>query len=459
VAPAPARRQASCRAAELELVFGIDEGQAMVPGRRIALDSEASNVARCARTRQEILRREATMGPNPNHIPGAVPSASALFAPFDVGESLPGVMSIQSPQRDAHGERERLIFRTLCAYGAIGLHNARAYKLLGEPLGALQQAQDELGHKNALLEQAWLQQQQEASFTDPLAHLRNRRFLMAHIEDEVALTLRRFERQQRQSASDPSPDHDLVFYMLDIDHFKSVNDRNGHAAGDAVLVETARRLRSAIRETDFLIRWGGEEFLIVARATNAHEGAVVAERLRAVVAQTPFDVGDDKTLAITGSLGFACLPFHGSNPRRVDWSTITRLADQALYPAKTSGRNCWTGVDARVAPRDREHFERICRDLADRRGGRRGRSAALLAPRHSIARSSSVAASGSPMKYLSSARANTAPASSTSRKRVKQECSFRSSGVPKTACADRSLSPSTSSTRARRRTPRIGCAR
>jgi len=345
----------------IELAFGIDEGQPMVPGRRIPMDREVSNVARCARTRQEILRQEAPEGFNPNHIPGTFRSASALYAPLVVGDSLLGVMSIQSPKAHVYGERERLIFRTLCAYGAIGLHNSRAYKLLGETLGELQLAQDELARKNGLLEQAYLQQQ-EASFTDPLTQLRNRRFLMAHIEDEIALTLRRFERQQRQPSGDPTLDHDLVFYMLDIDFFKSVNDQHGHAAGDAVLVEMARRLRSVIRETDFLIRWGGEEFLLVARATHAGEGAVLAERLRGVVAEQPFEIGDGKSLPVTCSIGFASFPFYADEPRLASWSEVTRLADQALYVAKEGGRNRWAGIEARDAARDRAHFEQICRD-------------------------------------------------------------------------------------------------
>ena len=348
-------------AATIELAFGIDEGQPMTPGRRIAMDSQSSNVARCARTRGEILRREAPAGFNPNHIPGTVRSASALYAPLVVGDSLLGVMSIQSPQADVYGERELLIFRTLCAYGAIGLHNSRAYKLLGATLGELQHAQQELAHKNALLQQAYLQQQ-EASFTDPLTQLRNRRFLMAHIEDEIALTLRRFERAQRHPASDAAPDHDLVFYMLDIDFFKSVNDQHGHAAGDAVLVETARRLRSAIRESDFLIRWGGEEFLLVARATHAGEGAVLAERLRCAVAEQAFEIGDGKALPVTCSVGFASFPFCAAQPRLATWSEVTRIADQALYVAKQDGRNRWAGIEAAHPPRDRAHFEQICRD-------------------------------------------------------------------------------------------------
>ena len=345
----------------LEMVFGISEGRLIPRGRKIPLDREVSNVARCARTRQEILRHEAPEGFNPNHVPGTFRTASALYAPLVVGDSLLGVMSIQSPRAHAYGERERLIFRTLCAYGAVGLHNSRAYKLLGETLGELQVAQDELARKNELLELAYLQQQ-EASFTDPLTQLRNRRFLMAHIEDEIALTLRRFERQQRQPSGEPTLDHDLVFYMLDIDFFKSVNDHFGHAAGDAVLVEMARRLHSVIRETDFLIRWGGEEFLLVARATHAGEGAVLAERLRGVVAEQAFDIGDGKSLPVTCSVGFASFPFYAGEPRLANWSEVTRLADQALYVAKEGGRNRWAGIEAAGAPRDRAHFEQICRD-------------------------------------------------------------------------------------------------
>jgi diguanylate cyclase (GGDEF)-like protein len=345
----------------LELVFGIDQGKAMAPGRRLAMDHEHSNIVRCARAREEILLREATPGFNPNHMAGTIPSASALFAPLVVGDSLLGVMSIQSPKPQAYGERERLIFRTLCAYGAIGLHNSRAYKLLGKTLGELQLAQDELARKNALLELAW-RQQQEASFTDPLTQLRNRRFLMAHVEDEIALTLRRFERPQRRQAGETVHDHDLVFYMLDIDYFKAVNDQHGHAAGDAVLVEMARRLRGVIRESDFLIRWGGEEFLLVARATHAGDATVLAGRLRAVVTGQPFDLGDGKALAITCSIGFASFPFYAEEPRLASWSEVTRLADQALYLAKQEGRDRWIGVEARSAPTDRASFEQICGD-------------------------------------------------------------------------------------------------
>jgi predicted signal transduction protein with EAL and GGDEF domain len=89
---------------------------------------------------------------------------------------------------------------------------------------------------------------------------------------------------------------------------------------------------------------------------------VLAERLRAVVAEAPFDLGDAKSLVVTCSIGFASFPFCAPEPRLASWSEVTRLADQALYLAKEEGRNRWIGVEARTAPRDRAHFEQICRD-------------------------------------------------------------------------------------------------
>lgn len=291
----------------MRLAFGVDHGQPILAERRIALDNPSSNVARCARTLEEIVRREAAPGFNPNHVPGTIPSSSALFAPLIVGDHLLGVMSIQSPRADVDAERERLIFRTLCAYGAIGLHNARACKRPGAALGELHVARDELASKNKSLEVAYLQQQ--ASFTDPLTLLRNRRFLMEHIEDEGTLTLRRFERQQRQAAAELVPDHDLALFMIDVDHFKDVNDIHGHAARDTILRGIAQRLHGVVRETDFPIRRGGEEFLLVARATHADEGPVLAERLRCSVAAQPFDLGGGQSLTSTCSIGFASYPF------------------------------------------------------------------------------------------------------------------------------------------------------
>jgi putative methionine-R-sulfoxide reductase with GAF domain len=141
----------------LDCVFGIEEGKPL-PALRVNLAHPSANVARCARERSEIIRDRAATGFNPNHIPGTLPSSSALFAPLQVGSRLLGVMSIQSPHAQAYAERERLIFRTLCAYGAIALDNASAYRQLEASHKALGEAQAQLVEKNRELKNAYNEQ-------------------------------------------------------------------------------------------------------------------------------------------------------------------------------------------------------------------------------------------------------------------------------------------------------------
>jgi diguanylate cyclase (GGDEF)-like protein len=355
-------------AGELRFAFGIEDGKP-VPPTRVRLDDPKSNVARSARERVEIVRHRAPEGVNPNHIPGTLRSQSALFAPLAIGERLLGVMTIQSPREQVYGERERLIFRTLCAYGAIALDNARAYRQLEATLTELRHAQAELVEKNRLLEDAYRQQEQ-ASLTDPLTQLRNRRFLVQHIESEAALTLRRRRQRQRRGGAGAKPhDLDLVFFMIDVDHFKAINDEHGHAAGDLVLVQMAERLRQVARESDYLIRWGGEEFLLVARATDATEASALAERIRHAVGERAFDIGQGRPLRKTCSVGFACFPFFPTDTKAATWPQTVELADQALYIAKAEGRNRWVGfyggddgpvagVYARIARSPQEAVER-----------------------------------------------------------------------------------------------------
>lgn len=357
----------------LHCAFGIEDGKPLPP-IRLDLHDATSNVARCARERIEIAR-QGVSGYNPNHIPGTLRSSSLLFAPLAIGDRVLGVMTIQSPRDNAYGEREQLIFRTLCAYGAIALDNARAYRRLEATLGELRQAQAELVEKNGLLERAY-RQQEEVSLTDPLTHLRNRRFLVQHIESEAALTLRR--RRTRRSNSGRPSDVDLVFFMIDVDHFKSINDQYGHSAGDLVLVQMAERLRQVARETDYLIRWGGEEFLLVARATDAGEAAALAERIRVAVAERAFDIGQGFPLRKTCSVGFACFPFFPTDVKAVSWSQTVELADQALYMAKAEGRDRWVGLYAGAAGGGADSLARIARSPRD--AAQRGELAVVRGP-------------------------------------------------------------------------------
>ncbi|HYD79937.1 MAG TPA: ATP-binding protein [Paucimonas sp.] len=127
----------------LDCVFGIEDGKPLPP-IRVELSNQRAYVVRCARERREIVKEEPTAGDDATRIPGTWQCGSALFAPLTVGERLLGVMSTQSPRAHAYGESERLVFQTLCAYGAIALDNAMTYRQLAASHRALREAQQQL---------------------------------------------------------------------------------------------------------------------------------------------------------------------------------------------------------------------------------------------------------------------------------------------------------------------------
>jgi diguanylate cyclase (GGDEF)-like protein len=181
---------------------------------------------------------------------------------------------------------------------------------------------------------------EEASLTDPLTGLRNRRFAMQEMPKEVALCLRRIEAREPAAAGH----NDLVLFLIDFDHFKLINDRYGHAGGDAVLCQFAERLRGVFRSSDHLVRWGGEEFLVVARDSDREHAADLAERLRSHMATAPFVLEDGSQVLCTVCIGFAPFPLLAELPLSADWEELVDLADHLLYAAKRSGRNAWIGL-------------------------------------------------------------------------------------------------------------------
>jgi len=180
---------------------------------------------------------------------------------------------------------------------------------------------------------------QKASLTDPLTGLRNRRYFSATIEADVSQTLRAYNDGHDQHI------RDLVFYLIDADNFKEVNDRYGHDVGDKVLVEMARRLSSSIRHSDVLVRWGGEEFLVVSRYTDRSEAELLAQRVLSAIADMPFSLGaSGKAIERTCSVGWAAFPWFPANPSAVSYGEVLTLADRALNQAKQSGRNRAVGM-------------------------------------------------------------------------------------------------------------------
>ncbi|NUP87119.1 MAG: diguanylate cyclase, partial [Burkholderiaceae bacterium] len=184
---------------------------------------------------------------------------------------------------------------------------------------------------------------EEASLTDPLTGLRNRRYFTEHVDTDVAWAVRRHDEARRHGRP-PADDADLVFVLVDIDHFKRVNDLQGHAAGDAALRHVARCLQEALRESDTLVRWGGEEFLVVARGLARAWSSELAERVCRSVHDQPFTLPDGTELRCTVSVGFAAFPIDPGQPEVQGWSDAIRVADAALYLAKRGGRDGWAGV-------------------------------------------------------------------------------------------------------------------
>ena len=130
--------------------------------------------------------------------------------------------------------------------------------------------------------------------------------------------------------------------MLDIDHFKSVNDRFGHQRGDEVLVEFRGRVTGSVRDIDTFARYGGEEFVLILPETNLEGGLAVAEKLRVATHRTPFC---DNGIRLTVSIGVACFPEHATAPEE-----LLRAADEALYEAKLQGRDRVVTAGPRLLP-------------------------------------------------------------------------------------------------------------
>ena len=183
---------------------------------------------------------------------------------------------------------------------------------------------------------------QEASLCDPLTGVRNRRFFSSMIAADASQAVRAYRGSEIYGR-----DHrDLIFFFVDIDHFKAVNDEFGHDAGDRVLIEIAQRLNRVVRESDFLIRWGGEEFLVVFRAAERSDGELLASRILKAVNSSEFDLGNGRRITRSCSVGWAAFPWLPPACSDLAVDEVLRVADRGLYIAKQQGRNQAVGMVA-----------------------------------------------------------------------------------------------------------------
>jgi two-component system, cell cycle response regulator len=166
---------------------------------------------------------------------------------------------------------------------------------------------------------ALVEESQRQAATDLLTGLMNRRAFLRTMESEVA----RAERHK----------YPLCVVLLDVDHFKAINDHRGHAAGDQVLAALGAMLGPALRKSDLSARWGGEEFVIALTSTEIEGGRLVAERVRQEIEELVVRDGNGERIPVTASVGLACLL-----PGELTHALIDR-ADKAMYGAKVAGRN------------------------------------------------------------------------------------------------------------------------
>jgi diguanylate cyclase (GGDEF)-like protein len=175
------------------------------------------------------------------------------------------------------------------------------------------------------------------SLRDSLTGLPNRRFLEEHMA----------ELARSQPISPESPAARGLLLMIDIDHFKRINDTLGHLAGDRALIEVAGVLKTCLGPNDVVVRWGGEEFLWLAHGAGLDAAPALCQRVQAALRQHPFSHQGQSNL-ITVSMGFAPRPLWPIDGD--DWTLSLRVADDALYVAKSTGRNRWVGYVPSASP-------------------------------------------------------------------------------------------------------------
>jgi diguanylate cyclase (GGDEF)-like protein len=248
---------------------------------------------------------------------------AAIALPMIVGARIVGVLELTSDESSEIDESSLDVLHSLAGQAATAVEAARFHERA-----------DEMSH------------------TDVLTRMPNRRRLELDLDLEMA-------RSQRYNRP-------LAFIMLDVDHFKEVNDTHGHQAGDEILSEFKTTFTAALRETDTAYRFGGEEFCVLLRETDAGAATIVAERIRSAI-EIRF-AGNLGSAMVTASLGVAAIPGDA-----LDAKTLIAAADQALYAAKASGRNRVVRATALVPPQaitPKGRTARLATDAASSRAHR-----------------------------------------------------------------------------------------
>ncbi len=216
---------------------------------------------------------------------------SVMLVPMTSHGQATGVLTAESDGADQFTERDIQMLSIVARSAALALENAELHK-----------------------------RTEELTIIDELTETYNYRYFIQKLQEE-----------KRRAARYDLP---LSLIMVDIDHFKKLNDTYGHEIGNVVLKELSRIIKSCIRDVDIFARYGGEEFAVILPQTPQREAAVIGERIRERVEQTDIDIGNGETLRITVSVGVSSFPENGKSQEE-----LVSVTDQALYRAKGEGRN------------------------------------------------------------------------------------------------------------------------
>lgn len=240
------------------------------------------------------------------------------FAPCDHQLICPGAMDMKSIAMIPLTHRGRLLGSiNLCSRDPVRFTRSHATDFLAH-LGTIASFCIENVVNRARL--------MRSGFTDVLTGWHNRRYLTVRLGEELA-------RSRRDGTR-------LVCLMLDVDHFKRVNDNWGHAAGDHVLREIAQRVEGQVRASDVAARYGGEEFVVLLPDTDIAAALLLAERIRSAVSGTPISLANDESMTITASIGIAEVqPAPEADDLKTVGDSLIARADVALYAAKSAGRD------------------------------------------------------------------------------------------------------------------------
>lgn len=185
------------------------------------------------------------------------------------------------------------------------------------------------------------QELKDATLTDPLTGLRNRRFIAEVLHSDVVAFAGYKNYIMNSSNHREGLTGEEVFgvFLLDMDHFKQVNDTYGHDAGDQILKQFAEILNASVRKDDVIVRLGGEEFLVVLKKTKPDYIHTFSKKLLETVAANEFDIGDGAMIRKTCSIGYAHFPFYADQPNLITFEQCIAIADMGMYHAKHAGRN------------------------------------------------------------------------------------------------------------------------